>query len=51
MRLTYYVVTDGAGIETVSRLLGHSTLEMTMIYAHLAPDHIRKAVNKLNDRP
>jgi len=37
----------GVGIETVSKLLGHSDISMTMKYAHLAPDHLRKAVNKL----
>jgi len=39
----------GTGIETVSKLLGHSSIEMTMKYAHLAPDHLRKAVDTLAD--
>ena len=34
-------------IESVSKLLGHSSFEMTMKYAHLAPEHLRKAVNML----
>lgn len=43
-----HLVVAGVGIETVSKLLGHSSLEMTMIYAHLAPDHLRNAVKKLD---
>lgn len=42
-----HLVMSGVGIETVSRLLGHSSIEMTMKYAHLAPDHLRKAVDVL----
>jgi len=42
-----HLVMKGIGLETVSKLLGHSTIEMTMKYAHLAPDHLRKAVNVL----
>ncbi|MDP8228438.1 MAG: tyrosine-type recombinase/integrase [Candidatus Electryoneaceae bacterium] len=42
-----HLVMKGAGIETVSKLLGHSSIEMTMKYAHLAPDHLRKAVGLL----
>ena len=44
-----HLVMKGAGVETVSKLLGHSTIEMTMKYAHLAPDHLRKAVELLDD--
>jgi len=42
-----HLVKKGFGIETVSKLLGHSTTEMTMKYAHLAPDHLKKAVDML----
>lgn len=41
------LVMDAASLEAVSKLLGHSSIEMTMIYAHLSPDHLRVAVNKL----
>jgi site-specific recombinase XerD len=27
--------------------MGHSDIQTTMIYAHLAPDHLADAVNKL----
>lgn len=48
-RHTYasHLVMKGIGIETVSKLLGHTTLEMTMKYAHLAPDHLAEAVKAL----
>lgn len=42
-----HLVMNDAGLETVSKLLGHSSLEITMSYAHLAPDHLRKAVGLL----
>ena len=42
-----HLVMAGVGVETVSKLLGHSSIEMTMKYAHLAPDHLRDAVNLL----
>jgi integrase len=38
------LVMNGADIATVSRLLGHTTLTMTLRYAHLAPDHLQKTV-------
>jgi integrase-like protein len=31
-------------IATLSKLLGHKSLKMTMKYAHLAPAHLQKAV-------
>jgi len=36
----------GVDIRTVQELLGHSTITMTMRYAHLSPAHLREAVNK-----
>ena len=32
----------------VTKLMGHSNIQTTMIYAHLAPDHLAEAVNKLS---
>jgi hypothetical protein len=37
-------------LKAVQELLGHSTIQMTMRYAHLAPEVARDAVNLL-DRP
>ncbi|WP_261843488.1 phage integrase [Aliamphritea ceti] len=38
---------NGGNILTLQKILGHSTITMTMRYAHLAPDHLQDAV-KLN---
>lgn len=44
-----HLVMKGVGLETVSKLLGHASIEMTMKYAHLAPAHLQTAVNELPD--
>jgi len=38
---------NGGNILTLQRILGHSSLAMTMKYAHLAPEHLQEAI-KLN---
>jgi integrase len=43
-----HLVMNGVDLPTIQKLLGHSEIETTMIYAHLAPDHLVEAVNKLN---
>ena len=43
-----HLVMNGVDLPTVKKLLGHSDIQTTMIYAHLAPDHLEKAVDKLN---
>lgn len=35
---------NGGNILVLQKLLGHSSLTMTMRYAHLAPDHLQEAV-------
>ena len=37
----------GVDLRTVSDLLGHQSIQMTMRYSHLAPDHRQSAVDKL----
>ncbi len=34
-------------MKELQELLGHSSLAMTMRYAHLAPEHLRTAVGRL----
>jgi site-specific recombinase XerD len=40
----------GVDIRTVADLMGHSTIQMTMRYAHLAPEHTQAAVDVLVQR-
>jgi len=42
-----HLVMKGVDLPTVKKLMGHSDIETTMIYAHLAPDHLADAVDKL----
>jgi site-specific recombinase XerD len=41
------LVMAGVDIRTVAQLMGHATIQMTMRYAHLAPEHNRAAVDRL----
>lgn len=45
-----WLVMGGVDIRTVQELLGHKDIRMTMRYAHLAPDHMRRAVAILDSR-
>ncbi len=40
----------GVPLKAVQELLGHSTIQMTMRYAHLAPEVTRDAVNLLTNQ-
>jgi len=42
------LVMAGVDLTTVSRMLGHASLTMTLRYSHLAPDHLQKAVDVLS---
>ncbi len=35
---------NGGNILTLQRILGHASINMTMRYAHLSPDHLQDAV-------
>jgi len=45
------LVQAGVPLNTVRDLLGHSSVAMSLRYAHLAPDQRREAVAKLNQKP
>ena len=42
------LVMAGVDLRTVQILMGHKTINMTLRYAHLAPEHLKKAVEALN---
>lgn len=42
------MVEAGIDLPTVSRILGHSTIQMTMRYAHSTPESMRKAMETLS---
>ena len=44
------LVLAGVDLATVSKLLGHSSIQMTMRYAHPTPEALKNAVSKLNKR-
>lgn len=51
LRHTYATLLLSKGVEliTVSKLLGHSSIQITEIYSHVIPEVKTKEVNKLND--
>jgi hypothetical protein len=40
----------GGSLQALKEVLGHTTLAMTMRYAHLAPEHLRNEIAK-TERP
>jgi len=42
-----HLVMSGVDLVTVKELAGHADIKTTMRYAHLAPEHLRKSIEKL----
>ena len=42
------LVLSGVDLVTVSKLLGHSSIQMTMRYSHPTPEALKNAVSKLD---
>jgi integrase len=42
-----HLVMDGTDLYSVSKLLGHSSVKVTEMYAHLAPDYLKVSINRL----
>ena len=42
------LVINNVNLREVQTLMGHATSQMTERYSHLAPDHLKKAISKLN---
>lgn len=42
-----HLVMKGIDLPTVQKLMGHADIQTTMIYSHLAEDHLSNAVDKL----
>jgi len=45
-----HLVMSGIDLNTVRELMGHKSIEMTLRYSHLSPDHKRRAVEVLGQR-
>ena len=45
-----WLVMRGVDLTTVKEILGHKDIGMTLRYAHLAPSHIKRAVEILDER-
>jgi len=43
------MIEAGADLVTVSKILGHASIQMTMRYAHPTPENMRLAVEKLGE--
>jgi integrase len=41
------MIEAGVDLVTVSKILGHASIQMTMRYAHPTPDNMKLAVNRL----
>lgn len=45
-----HLVMSGVDLNTIRELMGHKSLEMTLRYSHLSPDHKQRAVAVLGQR-
>ena len=45
-----HLIMEGIDLPTVKRLMGHADIKTTMIYAHLAPDHLKGAIHRFGAR-
>lgn len=43
-----HLIMEGVDVMTVSKLLGHSSIRVTEMYAHLVPDHMRASIERLS---
>jgi len=43
------MIEAGVDLVTVSKILGHSSIQMTMRYAHPSPENMRRAVERLGE--
>jgi integrase len=43
------MIEAGVDLVTVSRILGHASIQMTMRYAHPTPENMQRAVDKLGE--
>jgi integrase len=45
-----HLAMKGVPLPAIQQLMGHATIAMTMKYAHLAPDHLRSAMDALEPK-
>jgi len=45
-----WMVEAGVDLVTISKILGHASIQMTMRYAHPTPENMRRAVEKLAEK-